>query len=391
MSTGYMSARPRFPRVSQRINAWNNIEASQTRPLRCFKWSQRTINTKNCEEKGRSLIRRELCAAEIVEKQNGICEAKTPFMEAVKISRKVSLAATVEMVGSNINTPNNTDESTKEEKFDKLLFASHAKLSKSETEIESEILSKYPKFIPVEDMEVKLYPKSKLDMKYPRCWLDIQTWFQQCHRCNSHKIDTILYQTMNSKSESAINCLEKNVDKLSVYPDGGDPLSLPGQEVENHPRFGFKNSTYCIMASKIDWSQGNRPPLELYIEILANGRPNPKLSQMKTEMIVKCLQSFFFPCGDAMVHCVESIAPHVQMVTGTATATDLFGRKVSWVNSKNPVKAILFLSGVPATLLKHDNLCVLDTLSFSIGIPRESLLVLPMVKLQTVEIVNENQ
>ena len=149
-------------------------------------------------------------------------------------------------------------------------------------------------------------------------------------------------------------------------------------------RFGDANETHCEAVSnivkkrlfrKIANSKSDSPIVDLFVE-LVDGRIRP-LCHIKTGMANLCLNSFFFPCTNiASVTWVSNIREILlKVLMKKRPLKDIFGKHIGGLYL-NEVRGVLFLSEAAKGLIKHKDLCMLDTLCVTLGIPQRSLLLI---------------
>ena len=154
-------------------------------------------------------------------------------------------------------------------------------------------------------------------------------------------------------------------------------------------RFGEANEKHCEGVSKLvkrrlflttkrTLDNDSDPIVDLYVE-LVDGRIRP-LCHIKTGMASLCLNTFFFPCTNvASVTWVSNIQEAIlrNLFKKFDPLKDIFGQHVSRL-CVSDYKAVLFVSKSARDIIKHGDVCMLDTLSVTLGIQQGSLLLLNM-------------
>lgn len=234
---------------------------------------------------------------------------------------------------------------------------------------------KYPKFVPVEETKKSYkFPASKIDKEAPKCWFELQTWYtdyldeKSFRKFEKKKLKTSL-------SDSAVGKKSKGCEHLcelkQVYFDWTNRKSLITDK-----RFGTNNLKYLTNGSAYEQNE-SKLSVELYIKIMKQQLSSFRLCQMKIELIVQCLQMFFKPYDNTIVLWVTDA--DLQTHTDKAKKSeckDIFNEPLT-ENCMN-VKAVLYLDKSAARLLRHKDMCMLDTLATLIEVRKDKIMILPM-------------
>lgn len=230
------------------------------------------------------------------------------------------------------------------------------------------------KYIPITDDSIDLYKRSKIDEKAMLNWLDVQAVYNEYHN-----IVNISYLPTKSKSDTSVSlddCSSKEVTKR-MFQLKKQIKNFKAENLANHKRFK-DDQQYINTASAVrsdDYSQ-----IKLCIKMSEDHDSRIKLCNLKTDLSVKCLKSFFHPYADSMIswlpepfmiqqidECVEKNMQH-PLINGTLDPP-----------SFKKYKAILCLSRQASQLLRHNDLVVFDTLAKTLQIQRHELLVFTSV------------
>ena len=183
--------------------------------------------------------------------------------------------------------------------------------------------------------------------------------------------------------------LESSVDKHNT-----EDKSLKGNKEKQSKmskpsprRFGEANERHCEAVANLVEKRlftnktkvtDDEPVVDLYAE-LVDGRIRP-LCHIKAGMANLCLNTFFFPCTNiASVTWVPNIQETVlrKVFKKFDPLKDIFGNHISRLDASE-IAAVLFLSKSAKDIIKHKDLCMIDTLSVTLGIQQGSLLLLNM-------------
>lgn len=216
--------------------------------------------------------------------------------------------------------------------------------------------NKYAKYIPVNDKMGDVYSRSDIDSKAPLSWLDLQIWFSE------YLEETEKTELYKCKSLTAVDDCNGDLKWNKC-----NEKRLNEDDIENNFRFGERNKNYLLYASMIELDSSDTS-----IEVLIQMRDGDSyaISRMKIDMISKCLYNFFMPFGENIVTWVDNVQFEIErkLLRGQR---DLFGRKVETEN----VKAVISLDPEPAALLRHKDLCILDTIAKIMEIKLNELLI----------------
>ena len=187
---------------------------------------------------------------------------------------------------------------------------------------------------------------------------------------------------------------ETSVDKHTAYDKSlKDSKKTPNKEQQSNTsktsphRFGVANERHCEavanLVKKRLFTNKNKvtddePIVDLYVE-LKDGKIRP-LCHIKAGMANLCLNTFFFPCTNiASVTWVPNIQENVlrKVFKKFDPLKDIFGKHISRLDASE-FASVLFLSKSAKEIIKHKDLCMIDTLSVTLGIRQGSLLLLTM-------------
>lgn len=229
---------------------------------------------------------------------------------------------------------------------------------------------KYPKYIPIEERKKGFkFPCTKLDRKAPRCYFDMQTWYGDYLEEKELRGQYTLRQTA-----SDTDAFQKRSKKCKHLTSENSFQWTDRKSIITHKRFGTKNNRY-LQCGCSNEATAIPKRVEMYIQITKQQRFKLNLFHVKTEMVVKCLQNFFKPFDDTTVMFVSDLDTHIDKIT-KCNRKDIFDCNIS--DNLKRAKAILYLDDCPARLLRHKEMCVLDTLATIIEIRKEELLILSM-------------
>lgn len=239
---------------------------------------------------------------------------------------------------------------------------------------------KYPKYIPIEEGKKGVkFPRNKIDKKAPRCYFDLQTWYIDYLMEKESYGHTKLRQTASETDAIDIlkrsdQCNHENVSSENSF------LLSDRKSIITNRRFGTKNNRYlqCSCAC-LNVDATNMKRVEMYIRITKEQLSKLHLFHVKTEMVVKCLQNFFKPFDDTTVMFVSDLNTNIDQGKKN-NIKDIFDCFIG--DKLKNAKAVLYLDEFPARLLRHKDMCVLDTLATIIEIRKEELLVIPMSTLR---------
>lgn len=171
-----------------------------------------------------------------------------------------------------------------------------------------------------------------------------------------------------------------NANNLSDINDKETPMKM---SKPSPSRFGESNERHCEAVANLvkkrlfsnrNKTNNDEPVVDLYVE-LVDGRIRP-LCHIKTGMANLCLNTFFFPCTNiASVTWVNNIQEKVlrKIFKKFDPLKDIFGKHISRLDMSD-VKAVLFLSKSAKDIVKHKDLCMIETLTVTLGIQGSILL-----------------
>ncbi|CAC5388563.1 unnamed protein product [Mytilus coruscus] len=233
---------------------------------------------------------------------------------------------------------------------------------------------KYPKFVPVEETKKSYkFPCSKIDKEAPKCWFDIQTWYtdyldeKSFRKFGKKKLKTSLSDSAVGRKQSK-GC-EHLCELKQVYFDWTNRKSLITDK-----RFGTNNLKYLTTGSAYEQNE-SKLSVELYIKIMKQQLSTLRLCHMKTELIVQCLQLFFKPYDDTTVLWVTDLQTYTDKAK-KSECKDIFNEPLT--DNCTDMKAVLYLDKSAARLLRHKDMCVLDTLATIIEVRKDKIMILPM-------------
>ena len=203
--------------------------------------------------------------------------------------------------------------------------------------------------------------------------------------------NTACDKSLNDELDSSVDRHTANEtslkDELENSADRHADKKSPLKTKPSPRRFGVANERHCEavanLVKKRLFTNKNKvtddePIVDLYVE-LADGRIRP-LCHIKAGMANLCLNTFFFPCTNiASVTWVPNIQETVlrKVFKKFDPLKDIFGKHISRLDASD-FAAVLFLSKSAKDIIKHKDLCMIDTLSVTLGIRQGSLLLLNM-------------
>lgn len=235
----------------------------------------------------------------------------------------------------------------------------------------------YSKYIPIGEKFGKIYPKKSVDNRSTSSWLDIQHWYTSYLITKDAK-DRKLIKTRSETAfeikgrkicNSVSTCSVLNSEKHTYTPKRIEVAYL---SEDTNDRFG-DNEKYLMVAST-NSQECMKTPIEVYIKL---DKTQCSFLHVKTEMLVQCLKSFFGPFGDCRIYWASDL--HLAIPKPTRDGLpDVFNLDILRQKIKDKISAVIYLSKEPGILLRHDNMCVLDTLSVSMGITKDELCIIPV-------------
>lgn len=265
----------------------------------------------------------------------------------------------------------------------------------------------YTKYIPVDNINRSSYPKSKTDKVYPQCWFEVQSWFMKTKLRLLQVLDSESQYSLTtpSKSDTAIRGkfgFKSKRSKSSIFQKGQyattkkfdkssfnalDSLGKGAYPLlrnisKTYPRFGsYVNEQYCKIASSL------KPHFytELYMQMPQpiTKEPNFSLCHMKTELIVCCLQKFFFSRADNVhIMWVNDIQQQIGRFSLNENAILLQD-----VSAALDVKALMIISPEVRILFKHNDLSFFDTLSIVMEVPRNQMMMFELDTFHSTQLI----
>lgn len=153
-------------------------------------------------------------------------------------------------------------------------------------------------------------------------------------------------------------------------------------EIHYSSRFGEVNERHCNAVMKLVNQRLTRKSsiisLEVCIFIQENIKDFGEFMNLKLDLIYKCLSSYFFPGNQVVTISVQRDLKQFLYRTvfqKSSVVKDVFGVR-HYIEDVLSVRAVLFVSKSVSALLRHQDLCILDTLPLILGVDRETLLVL---------------
>lgn len=235
----------------------------------------------------------------------------------------------------------------------------------------------YPKYIPIGEKFGKIYPKKSVDIESPSSWLDIQLWYMR-YLISTNAEDKKLIKTQSEtaferKEKKTLNSVSTcNVLDSENYTHVPKPIEVAYLNGDTKDRFG-DNGKYLMVAST-NSEECTKTPIEVYIKL---DKTQCSFLHLKTEMLVQCLKSFFGPFGDCRVYWASDL--HLAIPKPSRCGlSDVFQLDILRQKIKDKISAVIYVTKEPAMLIRHANMCVLDTLSVVMGITKDELCIIPI-------------
>ncbi|XP_041354714.1 uncharacterized protein LOC121372463 [Gigantopelta aegis] len=243
----------------------------------------------------------------------------------------------------------------------------------------------FVKYIPVKEEYGWVYPRYLVDEQSPASWFDIQCWYQQY---KLHKaFQPLQNSTDGAKSTSDVGTADAS---LSIYDDSmmnldmwctGDVV-VEGKSYEitddlaDHPRFGLAaNQDYLNLL--VEQNSSNTWLCHMQFFFCDNSKRH--LFQIKSELLVSCMQAFVQKDADFEVLWVDDIK---KILPEKETIASFFGENEKLVSAIEQqitnAKAVLYVTEKASILLRHPDTCFLSSLARSAGLKRSELVVLPL-------------
>ena len=211
---------------------------------------------------------------------------------------------------------------------------------------------KFPKFIPIQEKKKKKsykFPSTKIDKEARKCWLEIQKWY-------TDYLDEKLYREQNLKASASDSDVGKQTKQCQHKCDMKENCFewTSRKAMITDKRFGTSNMKYLAYGSAVE-SDEKKISIEFYVKIIKEKQSMLRLCHLKTEMIVKCLQTFFKPYDNITILWVDELDFQVNKARKTL-CKDVFNNQVT--ENCAHAKAILYLDRSTAKLIRHKDLCV---------------------------------
>lgn len=246
--------------------------------------------------------------------------------------------------------------------------AAHLSMSCTKTiakNIRSNRIEKCSKFIPVYDALNEKYPRGDISDRSLLNWLDVQAWYVNYLEEKLDEVDFL--ETKNS---------HKGLDDMELYRPSSrrrkQHLKIHEKSAMEDNRFG-KNDQY-LLTFTYDPEEDDSLPIQMYVKMTD---ASMNLCRLKSEMIVCCLQNFFKPYDNFDLMWVADLDGQISEIQ-SKKSLDIFKRDVVETVDLQNVNAIVYLPRIPATKLRHKDLCVLDTIAKTLGLKPHQVLFLPM-------------
>ena len=235
----------------------------------------------------------------------------------------------------------------------------------------------FVKYIPVKEEYGWVYPRYLVDEQSPTSWFDIQCWYQQYR---SHKA----VQSPHLSPMSTHNTADASCEDSVVNPDlwnTGDVM-VEGKfyaitdDLADDPRFGLAaNQDYLKLLlerkSSIMWL--------CHMQFFFCDNSKSHLFQIKSELLVSCIQAFVQKDADFEVLWVDDIKKILPDKDGIDRFFDESEKLTSIIEKQvETAKAVLYVTEKASILLRHSDTCFLSSLAMSAGLDRSELAVLPL-------------
>jgi hypothetical protein len=236
--------------------------------------------------------------------------------------------------------------------------------------------------------KANVYDKEEVRKEVKLCQNSKKTVFDQTTE-NHHEGSAIetenhhqraAMSTDKSNQNSTVKKLQnrsyvKNDNKFSCK-DFGKVL-----KIKNDRRFGEVNEKHCKAISQLVTHRLNNDisTLSVCVFIQDNlNENNDDLVNMKLEFTNECLSTYFYPGKNIVTINVQKDLKkflHRTVFQKSSSVKDLFGERHLSSDALN-TKAVIMVSQPISALLRHRDICLLDTLHVILGIDRGTLLIL---------------